>query len=120
MSSTYSPAPSESGSVGVAVGNCSCSRRAQHADGECLRIDASKYGHVDTVAPLTPQPSPTRRRPEEAILMDDLRRAREEMRSLREEFQRMKDERDRWKCRNHGMPAECYDIIKQHGLEASK
>ena len=120
MSSTYSPAPSESGSVGVAVGNCSCSRRAQHADGECLRIDASKYGHVDTVAPLTPQPSPTRRRPEEAILMDDLRRAREEMRSLREELQRMQGERDRWKNRNHGMPAECYEIIKQNGLESSK
>jgi hypothetical protein len=52
--------------------------------------------------------------------MNDLRRAREEMRSLREELQRMQEERDRWKNRNHGMPAECYEIIKQHGLESSK
>jgi hypothetical protein len=120
MNSTYSPAPSDSGSVGLAVSSCSCSRRGQYADRECLRIDASKYSHVDTTIPLTPQPSPTRRRPEEAILMNDLRRAREEMRSLREELQRMQEERDRWKNRNHGMPAECYEIIKQHGLESSK
>ncbi len=117
MSSTYSPAPSECGSVGVAVSICACSKGSQHAVGECLRIDAVKYVPVDI---LTPQPSPTRRRPEEAILMDDIRRAREEMRGLREELQKMRDERDRLKSRNHEMPVECYEIIKQHGLESSE
>lgn len=88
--------------------------------GERSRISAVKHVQVGTIAPLTPQPSPTRRRPEEAILMDDLRRAREEMRGLREELQRIRGERDKWKNRNHGMPAECYEVIKQHGLQSGK
>lgn len=75
---------------------------------------------MDTIAPLTPQPSPTRRRPEEAILIDDLRRAREEMRGLRDELKKIRDERDKLKIRNHGIPLECYDVIKQHQLQASK
>ncbi|KAJ4369446.1 hypothetical protein N0V86_009281 [Didymella sp. IMI 355093] len=74
---------------------------------------------MNTIAPLTPQPSPTRRRPEEAILMDDLRRARSEMQSLREELQIVQEERDKWRNRNYGMPAECYEIIKQYGLESN-
>ncbi|KAJ8119003.1 hypothetical protein OPT61_g124 [Boeremia exigua] len=118
MSLTSSPAPSECGSVGVAVSNCTCSKGSPHAAGKCLRINAVKYVQVDAAAPLTPQPSPTRRRPEEAILMDDIRRAREEMRSLREELQRTRDERDRWRNRNYDIPLECYNIIKQHGLES--
>lgn len=52
--------------------------------------------------------------------MDDLRRAREEVRNLREELQKVRDKRDKWKDRNHGMPAECYEIIKQHMLETGK
>lgn len=52
--------------------------------------------------------------------MDDLRRAREEIRSLREVLQRTQDERDKWKNRNHGMLAECYKIIKQHGLDSGE
>jgi len=42
------------------------------------------------------------------------------MRSLREELQKLQEERDRWKNSNHGIPAECHEIIKQHGLESSK
>lgn len=75
---------------------------------------------MDTIAPLTPQSSPTRRRPEYVVLMDNLRRAREEMRSLREELQKIREERDKWKNGNHGMPVECYNVIKQYGLESSK
>jgi hypothetical protein len=52
--------------------------------------------------------------------MDDLRRAKEEMRGLREELQKMRDERDKWKNRNHRIPVECYEIIKQHGLQSGK
>jgi hypothetical protein len=118
MSSNYSPAPSDCGSA-EARSSCTCSNRSQHAAGECLRIIASKYGHMDPIA-LTPQPSPTRRRPEESILMDDLRRAREEMRGLREELEGLREERDMWKIRNHGVPSECYDVIKQHCLQSGK
>ncbi|KAJ4315613.1 hypothetical protein N0V94_005868 [Neodidymelliopsis sp. IMI 364377] len=50
--------------------------------------------------------------------MDDLRRAKEEMRGLREELQKMRDERDKLKNRNHRIPVECYEIIKQHGLQS--
>ncbi|KAJ4986397.1 hypothetical protein SVAN01_08089 [Stagonosporopsis vannaccii] len=118
MSSTYSPAPSECGSVTLPVSSCTCEKGSEHAVGECLRITAVKYGQVDAIAPLTPQPSPTRRRPEEAILMDDLRRAREEMQNLRDELRKMRDERDRWRNRNHSIPLECYELLKQHGLES--
>lgn len=52
--------------------------------------------------------------------MDDLRRAREEIRGLREELKTMRDERDKLKIRNHGIPLECYEIIKQHQLQASE
>lgn len=52
--------------------------------------------------------------------MDDLRRAREEMRSLREELRKMREERDKWKNQNHDIPAGCYRIIKEHGLEFGK
>lgn len=120
MSSTYSPAPSECGSVGLPVSSCTCAKGSEHAVGECLKVTAVKYGQVDAIAPLTPQPSPTRRGPEEAILMDDLRRAREEMRGLREELQKMREERDRWRQKNSSVPLECYEIIKQHGLESGK
>lgn len=120
MSSTYSPPPSECGSVGSPVSTCACAGGSEHAVGGCLSITAIKYGQVDAIAPPTPQPSPTRRRPEEAILMDDLRRAREEMKALRNELQKMRDERDRWRSRNHNMPLECYELIKQHGLESGE
>lgn len=102
------------------VSSCNYSIRGQHVDGEYLKIDASKSGHVDFVAHLTPQPSPTRRRPEEAILRDDLRLAREEVRSLRQNLQKMQEERDRWKQCNNAMPLECYEIIKENGPESSK
>ena len=52
--------------------------------------------------------------------MDDLRRAREEMRGLREELRKMREERNKWKNRNHDIPAGCYKIIKQHGLESGE
>ena len=88
--------------------------------GECSRISVVKHVQVGTIAHLTPQPSPTRRSPEEAILVDDLRRAREEMRGLRKELQDLRGERDEWKNRNHGMLAECYEVIKQHELQSGK
>lgn len=75
---------------------------------------------MDNIALLTPLPSPTRRRPEEAILMDDLRRAREEMQGLREELRKTREERDKWKNWSHDIPVGCYKIIKDHGLESSK
>jgi hypothetical protein len=52
--------------------------------------------------------------------MDDLRRAREEMRGLRDELEKLREERDMWKIRNHVVPSECYDIIKQHCLQSGK